>query len=431
VAQGETLAFRSHLATEAQMKHPDEENGEGFDSRQSVHQEVPMYGPPLPPRRLSYVATATPYFETDLSVKTTISQVYVVLQPTIRSSFLNSRTPQVEKELFGDFEDIQIGIAVAWNEQRISMKYQVRNDMSATQPLIETCQYLLDQGDSSCDRLCLIGDTDLSCKDAQQFCIQWTQNSYLDKNLSLKFVNDFAEFITTRNQAWKCPVRVISSNQIVFPLMGDGFRSPVDYVRWKILDVLPRNDARQDPAMECEFHADVLEERLSLRIESKLNTDSLKAPDYYVPSDNNQVPFLNIVIMVVGSRGDVQPFVALGKELQSYGHRVRLATHETFRSFVTDHALEFYPLAGNPEELMAFMVKNPGLIPKLETIREGEIQAKREMIEKIIESTWKACTEPDDFGRPFETQAIISNPPTFGHIHCAELLSIPLHSNHV
>ena len=41
---------------------------------------------------------------------------------------------------------------------------------------------------------------------------------------------------------------------------------------------------------------------------------------------------LNIVIQVVGSRGDVQPFLALGNELQRHGHRVRLATHNIFES---------------------------------------------------------------------------------------------------
>ena len=33
------------------------------------------------------------------------------------------------------------------------------------------------------------------------------------------------------------------------------------------------------------------------------------------------VPRLNIVIHIVGSRGDVQPFLALAKELQTYKHR--------------------------------------------------------------------------------------------------------------
>jgi hypothetical protein len=35
-------------------------------------------------------------------------------------------------------------------------------------------------------------------------------------------------------------------------------------------------------------------------------------------------PPMNIVILVVGTRGDVQPFGFLGMELQKHGHRVRL-----------------------------------------------------------------------------------------------------------
>ncbi|KAG8412712.1 hypothetical protein J3458_013153 [Metarhizium acridum] len=39
-------------------------------------------------------------------------------------------------------------------------------------------------------------------------------------------------------------------------------------------------------------------------------------------------PRLNIVVMVVGSRGDVQPFLRIGKYIkEEFGHRVRIATH--------------------------------------------------------------------------------------------------------
>jgi UDP:flavonoid glycosyltransferase YjiC (YdhE family) len=65
---------------------------------------------------------------------------------------------------------------------------------------------------------------------------------------------------------------------------------------------------------------------------------------------------LNIVIQIVGSRGDVQPFVALGLELKnSAGHCVRIATHAVFKDFVEGHGLEFFNIGGNPEELMAFV----------------------------------------------------------------------------
>ncbi|KAJ2975641.1 hypothetical protein NUW58_g8299 [Xylaria curta] len=137
---------------------------------------------------------------------------------------------------------------------------------------------------------------------------------------------------------------------------------------------------------------------------------------------------LNIVIQVVGSRGDVQPFIALGNELQKDGHRVRLATHNTFERFVLDSGLEFYPIGGDPSELMAYMVKNPGLIPSMESLRAGDIQKKRKMVAEMLQGCWRACLEPDlQTGAPFVANAIIANPPSFAHIHCAQALSIPLH----
>jgi UDP:flavonoid glycosyltransferase YjiC (YdhE family) len=137
---------------------------------------------------------------------------------------------------------------------------------------------------------------------------------------------------------------------------------------------------------------------------------------------------LNIVIQVVGSRGDVQPFIALGNELQKYGHRIRLATHNTFQKFVQDHGLEFYPIGGNPEELMAYMVKNPGLIPSMKSLREGEIARKRLMVGEMLNGCWNSCVGPDPVsGIPFVADAIIANPPSFAHVHCAQALGIPVH----
>ncbi|PYI11514.1 UDP-Glycosyltransferase/glycogen phosphorylase [Aspergillus sclerotiicarbonarius CBS 121057] len=137
---------------------------------------------------------------------------------------------------------------------------------------------------------------------------------------------------------------------------------------------------------------------------------------------------LNIVIQIVGSRGDVQPFIALGNELQKYGHRVRLATHDVFAEFVTQSGLEFYPIGGDPAELMAFIVKNPGLIPQMSALRAGEVQKKRAMVAEMLQGCWKSCIEDDPVTKvPFVADVIIANPPSFAHIHCAQALSIPVH----
>lgn len=74
------------------------------------------------------------------------------------------------------------------------------------------------------------------------------------------------------------------------------------------------------------------------------------------------------------------------------------------------------------------MVKNPGLIPGMKTLREGEIQRKRAMMAEILDGCWKSCIEPDPQSHsPFVAQAIIANPVSFAHLHCAQALAIPVH----
>jgi hypothetical protein len=152
------------------------------------------------------------------------------------------------------------------------------------------------------------------------------------------------------------------------------------------------------------------------------------------------------VIQIVGSRGDVQPFVALGQILKKeYGHRVRLATHPTFREFVEENGLEFFSIGGDPSQLMAFMVKNPGLMPGFDSLRNGDVRQRRREVAEILAGCWRSCFESGDGtgtpisdlnldasllmceAKPFVADAIIANPPSFAHIHCAEKLGIPLH----
>ncbi|KAL6406718.1 hypothetical protein AUP68_09521 [Ilyonectria robusta] len=161
--------------------------------------------------------------------------------------------------------------------------------------------------------------------------------------------------------------------------------------------------------------------------------DDSEAPpyEYITPRNPDSEPFrikLNIVIQVVGSRGDVQPFIALGTELQKHGHRVRLATHNVFDSFVRTAGLEFFPIGGDPAELMAYMVRNPGLIPSMQSLRDGDIQKKRKMMSEMLKGFWRSCIESDPISSaPFVADAIIANPPSFAHLHCAQALGIPVH----
>jgi len=67
----------------------------------------------------------------------------------------------------------------------------------------------------------------------------------------------------------------------------------------------------------------------------------------------NEPPLMKIVIQIIGSRGDIQPFIALGKTLKEYGHTVRVATHPTFKQFVMENGLDFFSVGGDPAELMS------------------------------------------------------------------------------
>ncbi|KAJ3497385.1 hypothetical protein NLG97_g1948 [Lecanicillium saksenae] len=153
-------------------------------------------------------------------------------------------------------------------------------------------------------------------------------------------------------------------------------------------------------------------------------------------------PPLNVVIQVVGSRGDVQPFVALGKVLKDrYGHRVRLATHPNFKKFVQENGLEFFSIGGDPSQLMAFMVKNPSLMPGVRSLVSGDVSQRRRDVAGYLQGCWRSCYQsgdgmhgdatnderPEADTRPFVADCIIANPPSFAHVHCAEKLGIPLH----
>ncbi|CAF2766325.1 unnamed protein product [Rotaria sp. Silwood2] len=145
-------------------------------------------------------------------------------------------------------------------------------------------------------------------------------------------------------------------------------------------------------------------------------------------TEDFHVPHLTIVMLIVGLRGDVQPFIAFSQALHAAGHHVRLATHEKFRKYVREHDLEFFPLAANPDDLMSFMVKNGDVVPSMSSIIEGDLRKHRRNISNILVSTWHACTENDDeTSAPFTAEVIIANPPSFGHVHCTQKLQIPLH----
>ena len=62
---------------------------------------------------------------------------------------------------------------------------------------------------------------------------------------------------------------------------------------------------------------------------------------------------MHITILALGSLGDIQPYATLGRALKAAGHQVRFITFESFNSLIAEHELDFHPIHGNAQSLVA------------------------------------------------------------------------------
>jgi len=72
---------------------------------------------------------------------------------------------------------------------------------------------------------------------------------------------------------------------------------------------------------------------------------------------------LRITCLTIGSRGDVQPYIALCKGLLADGHKPRIATHGEFQGWVESHGIEFHKVEGDPADLMRICIENGMFTP--------------------------------------------------------------------
>jgi sterol 3beta-glucosyltransferase len=123
-----------------------------------------------------------------------------------------------------------------------------------------------------------------------------------------------------------------------------------------------------------------------------------------------------ILIMTIGSRGDIQPFIALGKGLQAAGYEVALQTAEAYKPFVEENGLT-YAYMNNDFMLLAESKEGQAAVEgggKLSLIKKV-----MPMLRRMLEDEWQAA-------RDFQPDAIIHHPKSLGGYHIAEKLNIPL-----
>ncbi|MFN8531775.1 MAG: glycosyltransferase [Anaerolineae bacterium] len=69
---------------------------------------------------------------------------------------------------------------------------------------------------------------------------------------------------------------------------------------------------------------------------------------------------MRIVILTIGTRGDVQPFVALARGLRAGGHQPLIVAPEAFESFITSYGVEYAPFPGDPAAFIQNLVDRGG-----------------------------------------------------------------------
>ena len=70
---------------------------------------------------------------------------------------------------------------------------------------------------------------------------------------------------------------------------------------------------------------------------------------------------MKIAILAAGSRGDTQPYIALGAALKKAGCEVRLASFKNFESLITSYGLEFAPIHGDIQAVTASATGQEGM----------------------------------------------------------------------
>ena len=87
---------------------------------------------------------------------------------------------------------------------------------------------------------------------------------------------------------------------------------------------------------------------------------------------------MQVLLSSIGTRGDVQPIVALGVELQALGHRARLCVPPNFKEWVESYGLECVPIGPDLKKMTGGNVTGKPVLPSKEQYtraRHGRIQS--------------------------------------------------------
>jgi len=137
----------------------------------------------------------------------------------------------------------------------------------------------------------------------------------------------------------------------------------------------------------------------------------------------------SVTILALGSRGDVQPFVALGLGLRAAGYQVTIAAAADYAGLVGEHGLAFHSLVGHISTLL-----DPAMVEQFLDGAHNPLRAARSfmrqatpIVDQLMRDCWAACQDADGL--------VVSTLGMYCGVHLAEKLQIPcivahLHPDH-
>jgi len=123
---------------------------------------------------------------------------------------------------------------------------------------------------------------------------------------------------------------------------------------------------------------------------------------------------MDMTLLCYGSRGDVQPYLALARALRHVGHHVRLVAPSNFAELARDYDVAFFPagadLQAHLNNRIKALAQSGKLVWNLRTLRDEMTS----IIDDAARDTWRACQG---------TELVIGTGP--GSSSVAEKLGVP------
>ncbi len=95
---------------------------------------------------------------------------------------------------------------------------------------------------------------------------------------------------------------------------------------------------------------------------------------------------MKVLLSSIGSRGDVQPILALALELKKLGHEARLCVAPNFKEWIESYGLECAPIGPDLKKLTGGTVPGKPVLPSSEQLQQMADQTVRTQFQVIAEA---------------------------------------------